>query len=68
MGTVVLNLEHVLQRSNLTLEELAERAKIEDAKLDKIKSNRVSAVRFSTLAKMCDVLECQPGDILKYAV
>ena len=67
MGTVTLELDQALEKSNFTLEELAERAEIKDAKLAKIKSGQISAIRLSTLAKICDVLECGPGDILKYS-
>ena len=50
----------------ISLNELAERVGISNVNLSKIKNNRVQAVRFSTLAALCDVLECQPGDILEY--
>ena len=51
----------------MSLNELAERIGISNVKLSKIKNNKVTAVRFSTLAGICEALNCTPGDILKYA-
>lgn len=50
----------------ISLNELAERVGITQANLSKIKNNKVNAVRFSTLAAICETLDCQPGDILEY--
>lgn len=66
MGTVSLELEPILQERGIGLDELTIRAGIEDAKADKIKKNQVSAIRFSTLANICEALGCTPGDVLKY--
>lgn len=46
--------------------ELAERVGITQANLSILKTNKARAIRFSTLEKLCEVLECQPGDILEY--
>ena len=50
----------------IKLGELAERVGISPVNLSKLKTGRVSAIRFSTLEAICRELECQPGDILEY--
>ena len=50
----------------ITLNELAARVGISNVNLSNIKTGKVSAIRFSTLEAICDVLDCQPGDILEY--
>lgn len=62
----MLELDVVMAQRHVSLNELAEKVGITNANLSKIKNNKVSAVRFSTLAAICQTLACQPGDILKY--
>jgi putative transcriptional regulator len=50
----------------ISLNELAERVGIANVNLSNIKTGKISAIRFSTLNAICDVLECQPGDILEF--
>ena len=50
----------------ISLNELSEKVGIANVNLSKMKTGRVSAVRFSTLEAICEVLDCQPGDILEY--
>ena len=50
----------------MSLNELAEKVGISNVNLSKIKTGKVSAIRFSTLNAICDVLDCQPGDILEF--
>lgn len=50
----------------ISLKELAKRVGISNVNLSKIKNGRVSAVRFATLAAICEALDCKPGDILEY--
>lgn len=50
----------------MSLNELAERVGIANVNLSKIKTGKVSAIRFSTLEAICEALDCQPGDILEY--
>lgn len=50
----------------MSLNELAERVGISNVNLSKIKNNKVTAIRFTTLAAICDALECEAGDILEY--
>ena len=66
MGRIVLHLDRVMVEKKISLNELAERVGISNVNLSKIKNNKVTAVRFSTLAAICEVLECEAGDILKY--
>lgn len=66
MGKIMLELDVVMAQRHVSLNELAEKVGITNVNLSKIKNNKVSAVRFSTLAAICQTLACQPGDILKY--
>ena len=50
----------------MSLNELAEKVGIANVNLSKIKTGKVSAIRFSTLEAICEALNCQPGDILEY--
>jgi putative transcriptional regulator len=67
MGKIVLRLDRVMVERRISLNELAERVGITNVNLSKIKNNKVQAMRFSTLAAICDVLKCQPGDLLEYS-
>ncbi|MEE0351788.1 helix-turn-helix transcriptional regulator [uncultured Treponema sp.] len=66
MGNIVLHLDRVMVERKISLNDLAEKVGITNVNLSKIKNNRVTAVRFSTLEALCRILHCQPGDILKY--
>ena len=66
MGRIELKLDVMMAERRMSLNELAERIGISNVNLSKIKNNKVTAVRFSTLAGICEALKCQPGDILKY--
>lgn len=50
----------------MSLTELSEKVGVANVNLSKLKNGRVSAIRFSTLEAICDVLDCQPGDILEF--
>lgn len=50
----------------ISLNELAEKVGITNVNLSKIKTGKISAIRFSTLNAICDALDCQPGDILEF--
>ena len=63
---IVLRLDRVLADRKMRSKELAERVGISEVNLSRIKTGRISAVRFSTLDAICRVLDCQPGDILEY--
>ena len=66
MGRIELKLDVMMAERRMSLNELAERIGISNVNLSKIKNNKVTAVRFSTLAGICEALNCEPGDILKY--
>lgn len=66
MGRIVLRLDRMMLERKMSLNELAERVGISNVNLSKIKNNKVTAVRFSTLAAICEALDCQPGDLLEY--
>lgn len=66
MGKIVLRLDRMMVERKISLNELAERVGISNVNLSKIKNNKVTAVRFSTLAAICEVLDCEVGDILEY--
>ncbi|USQ75409.1 helix-turn-helix domain-containing protein [Ornithinimicrobium cryptoxanthini] len=61
---IVSRLDALLTDRDMTLTELAERVGVTVVNLSVLKNNRAKAVRFSTLTAICDVLECEPGDVL----
>ncbi|QDO89311.1 helix-turn-helix transcriptional regulator [Ornithinimicrobium ciconiae] len=61
---IVSRLDELLLDRGMTLTELAERVGVTIVNLSVLKNNRAKAVRFSTLTAICDVLECEPGDVL----
>ena len=63
---IVVNLDVMLARRKMKSNELAEIIGITTANLSILKTGKAKAIRFSTLEAICQVLECQPGDILKY--
>ena len=64
--TVVVNLDVVMAKRKMSLTELSERVGITLANLSNLKTGKARAIRFSTLAALCDALDCQPGDLLAY--
>ncbi|MFF7527973.1 helix-turn-helix domain-containing protein [Streptomyces bobili] len=63
---IVVDIDVMLARRKMSVGELAERVGITPANLAVLKNGRAKAVRFSTLAALCEVLECQPGDLLRW--
>ena len=63
---IKVTLDAVLSRRNLTAREVASRIGITETQLSLFRSGKVRGIRFSTLAKMCEVLRCLPGDLLDY--
>lgn len=63
---IVVNLDVMLAKRKMSLTELSEKVGITIANLSVLKNGRAKAVRFETLEKICEVLDCQPGDILEY--
>ena len=66
MGKIILRLDRVMADRKMSLNELSEKVGVANVNLSKLKNGHVSAIRFSTLEAICDVLDCQPGDILEY--
>ena len=66
MGKIILRLDRMMVERKMSLNELAERVGISNVNLSKIKNNKVTAIRFSTLAAICEALNCYAGDILEY--
>ncbi|MBE5904159.1 MULTISPECIES: helix-turn-helix domain-containing protein [Pseudobutyrivibrio] len=66
MGRIILELDVMMARRHMSLNELADAVGITNVNLSKIKNNKVNAIRFSTLTGICQALNCEPGDILKY--
>lgn len=63
---IILRLDRVMADRKMSLNELASRVGISNVNLSNLKTGKVKAIRFSTLNAICDVLDCQPGDILEY--
>jgi putative transcriptional regulator len=63
---ILVKLDDLLHDRRMTLTELAERIDITLANLSILKTGKARAIRFSTLAAICDVLSCQPGDLLEF--
>lgn len=63
---IILRLDRVMADRKMTLKELSEKVGVSNVNLSKIKTGKVSAIRFSTLEAICKTLQCQPGDILEY--
>ncbi|WP_081238777.1 helix-turn-helix domain-containing protein [Streptomyces viridosporus] len=63
---IAVDIDVMLARRKMSVGELAERVGITPANLAVLKNGRAKAVRFTTLAALCEVLECQPGDLLRW--
>jgi putative transcriptional regulator len=63
---IVVNLDIMLARRKMRSRELAARVGITEANLSLLKSGKVRGVRFDTLERICDALQCQPGDLLAW--
>ena len=63
---IIVNLDVMMAKRKISSQELAEKLGITQANLSILKTNKGKAIRFSTLNKICVVLDCKPGDILDY--
>nr|WP_319489478.1 helix-turn-helix transcriptional regulator [uncultured Caproiciproducens sp.] len=63
---IILRLDRVMADRKISLNDLAEKVGIANVNLSKLKTGKVSAIRFSTLNAICDILDCQPGDLLEF--
>ena len=64
---IIVNLDVMMARRKMSLNELSEKVDLTMANLSILKTGKAKAIRFSTLESICKVLNCQPGDILEYS-
>lgn len=64
---IIVNLDVMLAIRKMSLTELSEKVGVTMSNLSILKTGKAKAIRFSTLEAICDVLDCQPGDILEYS-
>ncbi|MBQ6554767.1 MAG: helix-turn-helix transcriptional regulator [Firmicutes bacterium] len=64
--SIIVNLDVMMAKRKISSNELADKVGITPANLSILKTGKAKAIRFSTLDKVCEVLECQPGDILEF--
>lgn len=63
---IIVNLDVMMAKRKISLNDLSEKVGITPANLSILKTGKAKAIRFGTLELICDILECQPGDILEY--
>ncbi|HWC53935.1 MAG TPA: helix-turn-helix transcriptional regulator [Chitinophagaceae bacterium] len=63
---IIVNLDVVMAKRKMSLNELSDKVGLTLSNLSILKTGKAKAIRFSTLETICNVLECQPGDILEY--
>ena len=66
MGKIIVRLDRVMADRKISLNDLSDQVGITNVNLSKLKTGKASAIRFSTLESICEVLDCQPGDLLEY--
>ena len=64
---IILRLDRVMADRKISLNELSDRVGVSNVNLSKMKTGKISAIRFSTLNAICKALKCQPGDILEFS-
>ena len=64
---IIVNLDVMMAKRKMSLNELSEKVDLTLANLSILKTGKAKAIRFSTLESICEVLNCQPGDILEYS-
>ncbi len=65
-GEIIINIDVMLAKNKMSVTELAERVGITIANVSILKNGKAKAIKISTLTKLCEALNCQPGDILEY--
>lgn len=65
-ATIRVRLDELLSQRGMTLTELSAQVDVTVVNLSILKNGRARAIRFTTMAKLCEVLQCQPGDLLSY--
>lgn len=64
---IILRLDRIMADRKISLNELSKKVGVANVNLSRIKTGKINAIRFSTLNALCEVLDCQPGDILEYS-
>ena len=65
-GNIIFNIDVMLAKRKMSLTELADAVGITLANMSILKTGKAKAIRVSTLAKLCEILDCQPGDLFEY--
>lgn len=65
-GEIIFNIDVMLAKRKMSVTELAERVGITIANVSVLKNGKAKALKISTLIKLCEALDCQPGDLLEY--
>lgn len=65
-GEIIFNIDVMLAKRKMSVTELAERLGITIANVSILKNGKAKALKITTLAKLCEALDCQPGDLLEY--
>lgn len=65
-GEIIFNIDVMLAKRKMSVTELADKVGITIANVSVLKNGKAKALKISTLVKLCEALECQPGDILEY--
>lgn len=65
-GEIIFNIDVMLAKRKMSVTELSQRVGITMANISILKNGKAKAIKVSTLAKLCEALECQPGDLLEY--
>ncbi len=65
-GEIIINIDVMLAKRKMSVTELSERVGITLPNISVLKNGKAKAIKISTLAKLCEALDCQPGDILEY--
>lgn len=65
-GEIIFNIDIMLAKRKMSVTELAERVGITIANVSVLKNGKAKALKMSTLVKLCEALDCQPGDLLEY--
>lgn len=63
---IILRLDRVMADRKISLNDLSEKVGVANVNLSRMKTGKINAIRFSTLNALCDVLNCQPGELLEY--
>lgn len=63
---IIINIDVMLAKRKMSVTELSQKVGITIANISVLKNGRAKAIKFSTLAKLCEILDCQPGDLLEY--